>query len=73
MMVVILHIEQIKGMFNIPNYYTETIHGVALGGLGVTLFFCSSGFLITYLLFAEKNETGTISLKNFYIRRLLRI
>lgn len=44
-----------------------------LGGLGVTLFFVLSGFLITYLLLVEKKQTHTISIKEFYLRRILRI
>jgi peptidoglycan/LPS O-acetylase OafA/YrhL len=43
------------------------------GFLGVTLFFVISGFLITTLLLREQDEAGTISLKNFYARRTLRI
>jgi len=42
-------------------------------GYNVTLFFVLSGFLITYLLAMEKTKTGTIHLKKFYIRRILRI
>lgn len=44
-----------------------------VGDLGVGFFFVLSGFLITYLLEKERERTGTISLKNFYIRRVLRI
>ncbi len=40
---------------------------------GVTLFFFLSGFLITTLLRGEAQRTGTIALKDFYIRRTLRI
>lgn len=43
------------------------------GGIGVLFFFVLSGFLITYLLLHEKMSTGTLSFKNFFIRRLLRI
>lgn len=43
------------------------------GGFGVTIFFFLSGFLITTLLRIEKSVSGTISLKQFYIRRFLRI
>ena len=43
------------------------------GALGVNIFFVISGFLITSLLIKEENSTGKISLKNFYIRRSLRI
>jgi peptidoglycan/LPS O-acetylase OafA/YrhL len=39
----------------------------------VTCFFALSGFLITYLLFAEKDKKGHIDIKAFYFRRLLRI
>lgn len=42
-------------------------------GFGVTIFFFLSGFLITTLLRIENFATGKISLKNFYIRRTLRI
>lgn len=41
--------------------------------LGVNFFFVLSGFLITGLLIQEKQHTGTINIKNFYIRRILRI
>lgn len=43
------------------------------GNLGVRFFFVISGFLITYLLVREFDETGCVSLKGFYIRRALRI
>ena len=43
------------------------------GDLGVTFFFVLSGFLITFLLLKEREVSGSISLKNFYLRRILRI
>ena len=43
------------------------------GPLGVVFFFVLSGFLITYLLFAERQKTGRISIKAFYLRRIFRI
>jgi peptidoglycan/LPS O-acetylase OafA/YrhL len=43
------------------------------GKYGVFIFFVISGFLITTLLLKEKANTGTISLRQFYIRRFLRI
>jgi len=46
---------------------------VVPGGLGVTLFFFLSGFLITSLLRAEVAGTGGIGFGGFYLRRLLRI
>lgn len=44
-----------------------------LAGLGVLVFFGLSGFLITDLLVRERAVTGGVSLKNFYMRRVLRI
>lgn len=43
------------------------------GTTGVSIFFVLSGFLITHILLKEKKARGTISLWNFYIRRLLRL
>lgn len=43
------------------------------GDLGVELFFVISGFLITLLLLRERRRVGTISLKQFYLRRAVRI
>ena len=43
------------------------------GGLGVTLFFVLSGYLITTLMRIEYARDGTISYGGFYLRRLLRL
>ena len=40
---------------------------------GVRIFFVISGFLITSLLRRERERTGSISLKQFYIRRAYRL
>jgi peptidoglycan/LPS O-acetylase OafA/YrhL len=43
------------------------------GFYGVQLFFAISGLLITTLLLREQAATGVVSLRNFYVRRVLRI
>lgn len=42
-------------------------------GLGVELFFALSGYLITTILLRERMTKGTLSLRRFYGRRVLRI
>lgn len=67
--VIVHHVEMVKHEMNLSRY---AIPG-DFGTLGVTLFFVLSGFLITYLLLAEDRQTGKINIRNFYIRRILRI
>lgn len=43
------------------------------GGLGVTVFFFISGYLITSLLLSEREHTGRIDLPSFYLRRFWRL
>jgi peptidoglycan/LPS O-acetylase OafA/YrhL len=43
------------------------------GMFGVNIFFVISGLLISSILLGEYRATGTIGLRNFYIRRLLRL
>jgi peptidoglycan/LPS O-acetylase OafA/YrhL len=72
-LVIIHHIEQIKSIYKMENYW-ETIPFIRIiGKLGVILFFVLSGFLITYLLLTEERSFKDISIKKFYIRRILRI
>ncbi|PZU03378.1 MAG: acyltransferase [Gordonia sp. (in: high G+C Gram-positive bacteria)] len=49
------------------------VPGAFPGHLGVTIFFFLSGYLITTLLRREFARSGRISLKAFYLRRVLRI
>lgn len=70
--VIITHIELIKGAFGYKDIWKNPII-FNLGGLGVYFFFVLSGFLITYLLLVEKEIYQKIKVKEFYIRRLLRI
>jgi len=71
-LVIIHHAEQLKYLTGHPSFWGNKFIHIS-GKLGVILFFVLSGFLITYLLLAEKKQTGTISIKDFYIRRILRI
>jgi peptidoglycan/LPS O-acetylase OafA/YrhL len=52
---------------------TEKISKAVNGWISVDLFFLVSGFLITSILLKEQDRKGTFSLKNFYIRRWLRL
>jgi peptidoglycan/LPS O-acetylase OafA/YrhL len=57
-----------------PYYSTlEKLPVLRLGEWGVYVFFAISGFLITTLLFREREQFGEISIRDFYIRRALRI
>ena len=47
--------------------------GIVPGYFGLTLFFFLSGYLITTLMRIEFDRTGTVSLRQFYLRRVLRI
>lgn len=71
-MVIVNHIEVTKAQLGIPNL-THFSFVMELGGVGVTMFFTLSGFLITYLLLEEKRFYTTISIKAFYFRRILRV
>lgn len=49
------------------NYFREVF------SFGVPVFFVLSGFLISYLMLKEQESPGSFNLKNFYVRRILRI
>lgn len=71
-MVFVHHMEQSIEHSGLAYRYTEYPALFLLGKLGVVLFFVLSGFLITFLLL-EEESLGSISIKNFYVRRVLRI
>jgi peptidoglycan/LPS O-acetylase OafA/YrhL len=49
------------------------LENIIPGGLGVTVFFVLSGYLITTLMRIEQARHGSISYRSFYLRRLLRL
>jgi peptidoglycan/LPS O-acetylase OafA/YrhL len=71
-LVILHHVEQLKNIFGFENYWANPFINT-VGKLGVILFFVLSGFLITYLLLAEEEQTKNISIQDFYLRRIFRI
>jgi peptidoglycan/LPS O-acetylase OafA/YrhL len=71
LLVVIFHVSQFSVSRGLPHYSNLPI--LQKGTEAVYMFFSLSGFLIIRTLFLEKMETGHISLKNFYLRRIRRI
>ena len=58
----------------VPSFVASVLAGVgATGAFGVSLFFVLSSYLITELLLREKDLIGTLDVRSFYIRRILRI
>jgi len=68
--VIIGHIEVFRFYYSLPSLGIIT---KGFSELGVDIFFTLSGFLITFLLLKENEIKQKISIKNFYIRRILRI
>jgi peptidoglycan/LPS O-acetylase OafA/YrhL len=56
-----------------PAALTPAFNAIFDGNLGVRFFFIISGFLITWLMILENEKNGSVSLREFYIRRCLRI
>ncbi len=73
LIVVFDHVELIKQSNKIYNLVDHPSVIYPDGHLSVILFFIISGFLITYLLLIEKAKNGFINIRNFYMRRILRI
>jgi peptidoglycan/LPS O-acetylase OafA/YrhL len=58
----------------IPRALATVVFSFVQGGVfGVDLFFVLSAYLITELLLREKEEFGSLDIRNFYLRRILRI
>lgn len=67
-----LYIDSINN-YNSINWIKPFIEFIKDGQMAVNIFFVISGYLITTLLENEEIKNVKISIKNFYIRRILRI
>lgn len=68
------HPSQYFSQRGIPQQLAEGISGfIGSGSHGVDLFFVLSAYLITELLLREKEKMGSLDVKSFYLRRILRI
>lgn len=72
-LVLIHHVAIVTQLNGISNFYNKLNILKAFGPVAVSMFFTLSGFLITYFLLQERQKNGTISLKKFYLSRVLRI
>jgi peptidoglycan/LPS O-acetylase OafA/YrhL len=72
-LVVLGHYDQVAKRYGLPTMVPneEITLGLSINAVGI--FFVLSGFLLTYLLMAEKAKHGRIALGKFYMRRILRI
>lgn len=70
-----MRITEIQGLRALAVLLVIAYHGKFLSGgfIGVDIFYVISGYLITGLLLRELRETGSISLSNFYSRRIKRL
>jgi peptidoglycan/LPS O-acetylase OafA/YrhL len=59
---------------HVPLWLARILSGVFTSGShGVDLFFVLSAYLITELLLREKEDRGSLDVRSFYLRRILRI
>lgn len=69
---VVAHGEFRKDQLDIENYIHLFLKP-KIGGSTVTFFLVLSGFLLTMMLLEERKQNGYTSIRNFYIRRILRL
>jgi peptidoglycan/LPS O-acetylase OafA/YrhL len=72
LMVLITHLGVLSLLPN-TTWYEYRFSALVSGTTGVTIFFTISGFLITQILLNEYNLKGKINLKNFFLKRILRL
>lgn len=70
-----MRIAEIQGLRAVAVLLVIAFHAKFLPGgfIGVDIFYVISGYLITGLLIRELEETGSISFRNFYSRRIKRL
>jgi peptidoglycan/LPS O-acetylase OafA/YrhL len=78
LLVVAFHVVWLRGEYVGPAAWTAIISDPVLaivlrGDLGVDVFFVISGFLISHILMVEHQQTGTLALRTFYLRRAIRL
>jgi peptidoglycan/LPS O-acetylase OafA/YrhL len=72
--VLIVHVKQNFGELRTQPAYFPLLDRLVLDAhIAVDFFLVLSGFLISYLLLFEKDQTGKIDTRKFYLRRILRI
>ena len=61
-------------LYHLPLSHWPWFNYMRAGGdIGVRLFYVLSGFLITYIILEEKQQTGRLNFRHFMLRRILRI
>jgi peptidoglycan/LPS O-acetylase OafA/YrhL len=66
--------DESKYIGHVPEIVAKILAAIANSfGFGLSLFFFLSAYLISTLLMIEHRDFGSIDLKSFYIRRILRI
>lgn len=63
------HVDALRAMAVLLVVFSHAGFTWLPGGAGVTIFFVISGFIISHLLFVERERTGSFSVKGFYARR----
>ncbi len=66
-------LDALRGIAACTVVFGHTLGYPQLGSMAVSVFFVLSGFLITWLLLRESELTDRVALRNFYLRRTLRI
>ena len=66
---------QFSGMSteDVANFFASDPVFILPARFGVTVFFFISGYIITTLMRSEYERSGTVSFRNFYLRRVYRI